>query len=802
MAPEITPASVARTETAQPIPAATIASNRSKRKPAAFPIAVPPSRWPRWLIVPWLSLSLLLLARLMASLLMLNRLKARARQAPACLASRVEDWLAQCEGTRSGIRLALSAEIPTPIAAGPLNPAILIPERLFGELTADDLDRIGLHETAHLVRRDDYALIIQRALEAIFVVYPLVYWIARRIDLEREIACDDLVIAATGRPRLYAACLARIVEAADGMGSPWPVATAAEDRSQLARRVDALLDKTRHMGAHLMKRRLGAVTAMLIALVFTAGRVPSMIAFVVTGSAPFRASHMAAWRAPAVVPLVAQSQAEATPEQGVLSGQVTEDHSGNPIASAELRFHKTGLRELSADLETDRNGRFSGAGLPNGEYSVDVSKPNYISTTFRLTVPGPNPNVRLLRYGVIDGQATDASGRTLPGVIRAPGGRSIGFARVTVLTKDTVSGELKKFRDIVLEEGGHYRAYDLPPGQYTLGFWYSGQNEGSGMQLYPDNLNPRIFSVSGGEEYSGINFVTARHAASQIRGTVQVPAGVQGQFQLALGLPDQPLIPLAQTLSENDGTFRFEQVPAGNYNLFVSGPVGGYGAFDSTLKKGDVFFGRTLVPVSGQNIENLSVPVSAGRSLGVVLKTRDSAALPAGCPASAPLTLAPLEPWAILYFPGGQASFGKEHAVPNLPPGKFRVTATELGSSCFQANDAIADMSGDSGSSGPVAIELVAAGSVRGVLHGAPAGAFAVLMEAHAVEGAQARIAYADSNGAFVFEGLAPARYRVAAFPAGAAPRARWATGSGRAREVEVRGGQATSVELTTGGMQ
>ena len=33
--------------------------------------------------------------------------------------------------------------------------------------------------------------LVQRILEALFALHPMVRWIARRIDLEREIACDD-----------------------------------------------------------------------------------------------------------------------------------------------------------------------------------------------------------------------------------------------------------------------------------------------------------------------------------------------------------------------------------------------------------------------------------------------------------------------------------------------------------------------------------------------------------------------------------------------------------------------------------
>ena len=57
------------------------------------------------------------------------------------------------------------------------------------------------------------------------------------------------------------------------------------------------------------------------------------------------------------VPLVAQD----------VDGRVLEDTSGEPLVNAELRFRQAGMRELAADLETDRDGRFHASGIPAGE---------------------------------------------------------------------------------------------------------------------------------------------------------------------------------------------------------------------------------------------------------------------------------------------------------------------------------------------------------------------------------------------------------------------------------------------------
>src|SRR4051794_32549327 len=73
----------------------------------------------------------------------------------------------------------------------------------------------------------------------------------------------------------------------------------------------------------------------------------------------------------------------ATAAQGQnFTGRVVEDSTGDAVASAELKIHKAGLRELVADLDTDRTGHFAGPVLASGEYTIDVLKANFITTTF------------------------------------------------------------------------------------------------------------------------------------------------------------------------------------------------------------------------------------------------------------------------------------------------------------------------------------------------------------------------------------------------------------------------------------
>ncbi len=333
-----------------------------------------------------------------------------------------------------------------------------------------------------------------------------------------------------------------------------------------------------------------------------------------------------------------------------------------------------------------------------------------------------------------------------------------------------------------------------------VALWYAGMDEGSDVQFYADNANPHTFTISGGEEYGNVNFMVVPRPMHRVTGKVSLPKP-GATFAVALGLPERPILPLAQALTDKDGNFSFEKVPSGTYDLFAAGPVGGYTAFESILGKEPPLFGRMRIQVSGQDVDGLNVSLSGGRSLAVTLRGSGSAAPPAGCPQTATVKLISLEPWGTAFDARAQALVGKELTIGNLPPGRFRVSAEELGASCYQVNQAVADLTGDV--PGPVAVELAAAGAVRGTLKtdGKRAADFVVvLLDPAASGGVQAQLAFPDAQGQFEFRGLRPGRYRISAQPAAGASGMRWIARLAEMAELDVRGGPRTPVELSTKG--
>ena len=110
------------------------------------------------------------------------------------------------------VQLCTSEQVKVPTAIGLMKPAVVIPRWVMDELSAPELNQILLHELAHLRRRDDWTNLIQQVVRALFFFHPAVWWIEKKIALEREMACDDAVLAETESPRAYAECLAHLAE--------------------------------------------------------------------------------------------------------------------------------------------------------------------------------------------------------------------------------------------------------------------------------------------------------------------------------------------------------------------------------------------------------------------------------------------------------------------------------------------------------------------------------------------------------------------------------------------------------------
>src|SRR5262249_14990080 len=91
-----------------------------------------------------------------------------------------------------------------PVAFGILDGTIVIPA--IADTWPEERRRaVLLHEMSHLIRNDCLTQIMAAVVCSVYWVHPGAWWIARRLRIERELACDDRVLSlGTDEPREYA----------------------------------------------------------------------------------------------------------------------------------------------------------------------------------------------------------------------------------------------------------------------------------------------------------------------------------------------------------------------------------------------------------------------------------------------------------------------------------------------------------------------------------------------------------------------------------------------------------------------
>ncbi|HWZ84530.1 MAG TPA: M56 family metallopeptidase [Terriglobales bacterium] len=139
-------------------------------------------------------------------------------------------------GLTRAIRYAQCRWLDAPAVIGWFRPIVFLPFTALTGLSEAQLQVVIAHELAHIKRLDSFVNAFQVVVETLLFYHPAVWWLNKRIRLERENCCDDAAIALCGNAVEYARALTLMEE--------WRVAPGlamAVNRGPLSARITRLL---------------------------------------------------------------------------------------------------------------------------------------------------------------------------------------------------------------------------------------------------------------------------------------------------------------------------------------------------------------------------------------------------------------------------------------------------------------------------------------------------------------------------------------------------------------------------------
>jgi beta-lactamase regulating signal transducer with metallopeptidase domain len=238
-----------------------------------------------WLVEIWLFGVALFSLRSAGGFLLLER--ERRRQSTA-----VKDWVLEiCYtlqdqlGIRRAVQYCESTFLQTPAVIGWLRPIVFLPATALTGLSEEQLRVVIAHELAHIRRFDAFVNLFQICVETLLFYHPAVWWLNRRIRVEREHCCDATAVDLCGSAVEFARALTLMEEWRSA-----PVFAMAANRGPLSERIRHLLGMNASEDGGRKVGFVGSVLFLVTALL--AGNALFGIAYtkpaVYTGTGPIQ----------------------------------------------------------------------------------------------------------------------------------------------------------------------------------------------------------------------------------------------------------------------------------------------------------------------------------------------------------------------------------------------------------------------------------------------------------------------------------------------------------------------------------
>ncbi len=332
---------------ALPFAGALVRSGAAGSAGAAHPAMTMPSAWATYLFTIWAAIAVLGLFRVGIGLWQVHRVRRNCVTIEtASLDPALQATLKEFGSVRR-VTVCVSDSLQVPTAIGFIEPVVALPAWTMRELSPAELNTILLHELAHLRRWDDWTNLAQKLLRAVFFFHPAVWWIESKLSLEREMACDDAVLASTANARAYAQCLVAVAEKSF-VRRGLAMAQAAVSRvRQTSQRVAQILDVNRAGATRVWTPAIAMVAAFAMVCAGLSARGPELVSFQDKATGTESASAMVTGLPPSA-PL--KLMADAVHPANIMAARhsnraIAKSTLGTVLAKASISRHETGMTE-------------------------------------------------------------------------------------------------------------------------------------------------------------------------------------------------------------------------------------------------------------------------------------------------------------------------------------------------------------------------------------------------------------------------------------------------------------------------
>jgi beta-lactamase regulating signal transducer with metallopeptidase domain len=177
--------------------------------------------------------------------------------------------------------------VHAPAVAGVFYPVLLLPHGMQETLSAEELSAVIAHEQEHVRRRDNLISAVHGGVEILFWFYPPVWWLGKRLVLDRELACDEAVLIRGHARHVYAEAILKVCERFALRAQLHGISAVTD--SDLHQRIEAIMNNTPMLQLNRLKSTalclvFGAAIAGPIATGIAAPKEPGQESTRATGA--------------------------------------------------------------------------------------------------------------------------------------------------------------------------------------------------------------------------------------------------------------------------------------------------------------------------------------------------------------------------------------------------------------------------------------------------------------------------------------------------------------------------------------